>query len=224
MDSAAEDRQELVRQCQSFLDPDHYGPYIDTLANDVLTPDNIQSGRLRLYIKMQNVQDFEHGLHHRLITSPIAVIRAFETAVESIVPDSFPEKWQTVPLGKQIKIGVVGELGPHTVSPRDLTSAFISQLVRVEGVAVKVADPQIWVRKSVHYCEKTGRFTSRDYHDATAGDSLPASTVYPQTDDQGNPLTTEFGLSQYTSCQTVTLQQLPEDAPAGQLPQSTTVS
>ena len=221
MDSAAEDRQALVRQCQSFLDPEFRGPYIDTLAHEVLTPDNIQSGKLRLHIELGNVQAFSHDLHRRLVSDPKPVIRALETAVENIVPDSFPERG---PIGKQIKIGVVGELGDHTVSPRDLTCAFISQLVRVEGVAVKVAAPQTWVRKLVQYCEKTDQFFTRDFHDATSLDSLPTSAVYPQTDDQGNPLTTELGLCQFKDRQTVTLQQLPEDAPVGQLPQSTTVS
>lgn len=221
MDSASEDRQALVRQCQSFLDPNFRGPYINTLAHVVLTSDNIQSGKLRLHIELGHVQDFSHDLHHRLVSDPKSVIRALETAVETVVSDSFPER---VPVGKQIKIGVVGELGTHTVSPRDLTSAFISQLVRVEGVAVKVATPQTWVRRLVQYCEKTNEFFTRDFHDATSLDSLPTTAVYPQTDDQGNPLTTELGLSEFKNRQTVILQQLPEDAPVGQLPQSTTVS
>ena len=224
MDSAAEDRQALVRQSQSFLDPDQHGPYIDKLAHVVLTQENIENDKMRLYISLQDVRDFDHGLLHRLVSEPKTVIRALETAVETILPVSCPEKWQTVPDGKHIKIGFVGEFGPRTVSPRELTSAFISQLVRVEGVAVKVAVPQVWFRKSVHYCEKTGKFSTRVYHDATSYDSPPTSAVLPQYDDQGNPLITELGFCKFKNRQTVVLQQLPEDAPAGQLAQSTTVS
>lgn len=220
MDSAAEDRHELVRQCQSFLDPDQYGPYMHALEKDVLTADNIQNRRLRLEIDIGDVQTFRRSLHHRFVTDPSAVIRAFGTAVESVVSGSFPE----VGLDEnQIQIGVVGELGPNTVSPRDLTSAFIFQLVRVEGVAVKVADPQTWLSKSVQYCEKTGHFMMKDYPDAISYDILPTNAVYPQYDDQGNPLTTELGQCKFTNRQFVTLQQLPEDAPVGQLPSSTTV-
>lgn len=224
MDSAAEDRQALVRQSESFLDPVGDGPYIHKLAHEVLTQENVQSGKLRLRISLEDVQNFSHGLHRRLITDPRPVISALETVIETIVASSCPEKWQTVPHGKQIKVGIVGELGKRTVSPRDLTSAFISQLVRVEGVAVKVALPQTFVRKLVQYCEKTRQFSTTVYHDATSYNSSPTSTVYPQFDDQGNPLTTETGLSEYKDRQTVVLQQLPEDGPAGQLPQFTTVS
>jgi len=42
--------------------------------------------------------------------------------------------------------------------------------------------------------------------------------IYPTKDDQGNPLTTQYGLSSYTDYQTLLIQEMPEKAPAGQLP------
>lgn len=38
--------------------------------------------------------------------------------------------------------------------------------------------------------------------------------------DTGNLLTTEFGMCKYKASQTVTVQELPETAPPGQLPHS----
>lgn len=42
----------------------------------------------------------------------------------------------------------------------------------------------------------------------------------PVQDDSKNPLVTEFGLCTYDDYQQVTLQEMPERAPAGQMPDS----
>lgn len=60
----------------------------------------------------------------------------------------------------------------------------------------------------------------RKYSDLTSTDAYPSSTVYPTKDDDGNLLETEFGLSLYKDHQTLTIQEMPEKSPAGQLPRS----
>jgi DNA replication licensing factor MCM3 len=46
------------------------------------------------------------------------------------------------------------------------------------------------------------------------------TAVYPTKDSEGHDLETEFGLSTYKDHQTITLQEMPEKAPMGQLPRS----
>lgn len=91
--------------------------------------------------------------------------------------------------------------------------------------------------QSVHYCPETKKHTSRDYVDATdpnlglqalddSGREQPdriiniTTSVYPTKDAEGNNLETEFGLCTFKDHQTITLQEMPEKAPMGQLPRS----
>ncbi|CAO3594923.1 unnamed protein product [Absidia cylindrospora] len=61
----------------------------------------------------------------------------------------------------------------------------------------------------------------REYRDSTTpGNSIPTGAVYPTEDDNGDALVTEFGYSTYRDHQSISIQEMPERAPAGQLPRS----
>lgn len=78
--------------------------------------------------------------------------------------------------------------------------------------------------KSVHYNEVQKLFMWREYKDQTMSVNAPASSsVYPTEDDKGNPLTTEYGYCTYRDHQMISIQEMPERAPAGQLPRSVDV-
>lgn len=78
--------------------------------------------------------------------------------------------------------------------------------------------------KSVHYNEKKKTHLAREYRDQTTSSNGPATTsVYPTEDADGDPLITEYGYSVYRDHQTISIQEMPERAPAGQLPRSVDV-
>lgn len=80
------------------------------------------------------------------------------------------------------------------------------------------------VTKTVHYCEKTEKFHYREYHDVSNFGTIQASSsAYPKVDEEGNPLQTEYGFSVYRDQQRISIQEMPERAPAGQLPRSVEV-
>lgn len=106
-------------------------------------------------------------------------------------------------------------------------------LVNSYGVVGSLVYPKLV--RSVHYCPATKKFMERKYTDLTSLEAVPTSAVYPtkvnslfvcliwlyinlNKDEDGNVLETEFGLCSYKDHQTITIQEMPEKAPAGQLP------
>jgi DNA replication licensing factor MCM3 len=143
----------------------------------------------------------------------------------------------------RICVAFEGNFGANSVTPRSLTAEFLGQMVAVEGIVTRCSLVRPKVVRSVHYCDKTVRivrvatlnavqrvwimyrylqkqFQAREYRDHTDMTGLPTGTSYPQEDDHGNRLETEFGLSVYKNSQTVTIQEMPESSPLGQLPRS----
>jgi len=111
-----------------------------------------------------------------------------------------------------------GSFGSRHVTPRTLSSKFLGHLVCLEGIVTKCSLVRPKIVRSVHFCPATKKTIERRYTDMTSTSAFPSSTVYPTKDDEGNPLETEYGLSVYKDHQTVTIQEMPEKAPAGQLP------
>lgn len=76
--------------------------------------------------------------------------------------------------------------------------------------------------RSVHICEANGFVITRQHHDSHSlqPDAHLVTRGVPKTDKEGNPLRIEVALSNFRDSQTVTLQEMPEAAPTGQLPRS----
>ena len=116
-----------------------------------------------------------------------------------------------------------GSFGIYAVSPRGLLSTFLDCLVSVEGIVTKCTAVRPKLVMSKHFCEDNSKFSSREYRDVTTLTGLPTSTRIPTRDEAGNTLTTEYGLCQYLDYQIITVQEMPENAPSGQLPRSVEV-
>lgn len=151
--------------------------------------------------------------------TPGDYLPAFDKALKNVVltlRDPTRHKIDDLPF----YVAFSGSFGENHVNPRTLRAMHLSRLISIEGIVTRCSLVRPKVVKSVHYCEATGEFLSREYRDATMGDGIPGSSAYPQTDKDGNPLMTEYGHSTYRDHQTVSIQEMPERAPAGQLPRS----
>ena len=146
-------------------------------------------------------------------------IVAFERALKEYVTQVDPV------YGKQTDeffVGFEGSFGKKHVTPRTLTSRDLNSTVCVEGIITKASLVRPKLVQSVHYCPGSKKTLSRNYADLTSISAQgPTGSAYPTQDPEtGEALETEFGLSTYRDHQTLTIQEMPEKAPTGQLPRS----
>lgn len=133
---------------------------------------------------------------------------------------------------KRYYINFEGNFGRNHVTPRGLKAQLVNQLVSVRGIVTRMGLVKPMIQTSVHYCEATKKGEVRHYNDNTnlaemGADSQNKSTngseTFPVKDKDGNTLTHEYGYCLYKDSQIVTIQEMPENAPPGQLPRSVQV-
>jgi len=199
------------------------------------THENLLRGKeptVRLLLPLDALRNSSPREAEMLLKEPLVGLRAAETALEEVVAE---KRWlhdgkvvvPTLEPGKNVadnlRIGVVGNFGSHFVSPRTLKANFVGKMVCVEGIVTKISSVQPKLVKSVHYCPTTKMQLRRDYRDGTSLSGPPTSTILPQKDMNGALLELEFGLSVFKNYQRITVQEMPERAPLGQLPRSVDV-
>ncbi|ORD95614.1 MCM3, partial [Hepatospora eriocheir] len=117
-------------------------------------------------------------------------------------------------------LGFKGALGTHFCTPRTIKSSYLQKMVCCEGIVTSVSHVRPKLRTSVHYDEIKNQFFEKEYRDGTMIERMPITdTTYP-TNFEGRTLIPEYGLSIYKDFQTIVLQEMPENAPAGHLPRS----
>ncbi|CEH16256.1 mcm-domain-containing protein [Ceraceosorus bombacis] len=177
----------------------------------------------RLIVNIDELRSYNRDLATGLLDSPNEFLPAFDIALRNMV-DQLHDPLKDDVQGKQYYIGLRGSFGDHHVNPRTLRSQHLGKLMSLEGIVTKCSLVRPKVLKSVHYCEATGKHHAREYRDATMYGTLPPSRgAYPTDDGNGNRVTTEYGHSLYRDHQMISIQEMPERAPPGQLPRSVDV-
>ncbi|PKS11586.1 hypothetical protein jhhlp_003351 [Lomentospora prolificans] len=215
-DAATKDR---IRQAEEFLDP-HDSPHRSYRSDIILM---LQKNQRRLTVNLDHVRDQNAELAQGLLSHPFDYTLAFNHALKEIVktiPQARPD--QTAP-DVLYYCAWAGSFGSASCNPRTLSSSHLNHMVSVEGIVTRCSLIRPKITKSVHYNETKNIFQFREYQDQTMTNGVTTSSVYPQEDDEGNPLITEYGFSTYRDHQTVSIQEMPERAPAGQLPRGVDV-
>ncbi|XP_023318639.1 DNA replication licensing factor Mcm3 [Trichogramma pretiosum] len=204
--------KKIEKEYLEFLDDAEDQGIYSTLIKNM-----IEEKRYRLIVNMNDLRRKNPTRAAGLLNDSFDEIVPFKRALKQMV-ESFDTEY-----GKgntEFFIGFEGSFGSKHTTPRTLTSRFLGNMVCVEGIVVRCSLVRPKVVRSVHYCKATSTVSERAYSDLTSFDAFPATAVYPTQDDDGNPLETEYGLSTYKDHQTLTIQEMPEKAPAGQLPRS----
>uniref|UniRef100_H2RU71 DNA replication licensing factor MCM3 n=1 Tax=Takifugu rubripes TaxID=31033 RepID=H2RU71_TAKRU len=177
----------------------------------------ISENKARLIVNINDLRRRNEGRAAKLMNTAFQELIAFQRALKDLVAsvDATYAKQH-----EEFYVGLEGSFGSKHVTPRTLTSRLLGNMVCVEGIITKCSLVRPKVVRSVHYCPATKKTMERKYTDMTSLDAFPSSAIYPTKDEENNPLETEFGLSIYKDHQTITVQEMPEKAPAGQLPRS----
>ncbi|KAN0063157.1 MCM DNA helicase complex subunit [Thecaphora frezii] len=174
----------------------------------------------RLIVNLDDVRSFNREFATGLLNEPNEYLPAFDAALYTLI-EQITHSLNIDVQGKQYYIGLRGSFGDHHVNPRTLRSIHLGKMMSLEGIVTRCSLVRPKILKSVHYCEMTDKFHQREYRDATMYGTLPpSSTVYPTEDENGYRLTTEYGHSVFRDHQMISIQEMPERAPPGQLPRS----
>nr|AAH56718.1 MCM3 minichromosome maintenance deficient 3 (S. cerevisiae) [Danio rerio] len=207
-----QEMREAQRDYLDFLDDDQDQGIYQSKVRQM-----ISENKSRLIVNLNDLRRRNEKRAAKLLNNAFEELLAFQRALKDLVASI------DATYAKQCEeffIGLEGSFGSKHVSPRTLTSRLLGSMVCLEGIVTKCSLVRPKVVRSVHYCPATKKTMERKYTDLTSLDAFPSSAIYPTKDEENNPLETEFGLSVYKDHQTITIQEMPEKAPAGQLPRS----
>ncbi|KAK5135633.1 MCM DNA helicase complex subunit [Meristemomyces frigidus] len=216
-DEAVRDR---VRAAQEFLDPND--PRARSYRADILLM--LNRGFRRLTVSIDEIRAHSRELADGLLNVPFDYSQAFDRALKDIVRTLPNRPAHETAEETMYYCAYVGSFGEYACNPRTLSSHLLSHMVSLEGIVTKCSLVRPKVVKSVHYNENKSTFHFREYRDQTmTANGAASSSVYPTQDEEGNPLVTEYGYCTYRDHQTISIQEMPERAPAGQLPRGVDV-
>lgn len=232
----ATQQQELMRRFTAFLDADNgHGVLADRIQQMVQAPDQETLANndtpKRLIVSVDQLRDFDPELAQDVVEHPVDHLPVFERAMQDLIMGIRQDLAGNKRRLADFRIGLDGAFGTRHVSPRGLNAGLVGGVVKVDGIVTRASVVRPRLVLSVHYCPITKKFHEKTFRDNASVSSLAVFTQnagmpgssYPTKDEDGNPLETEFGMCWYRDSQRITIQEMPEKSPPGQLPRSVEV-
>ncbi|GAA5943425.1 MCM DNA helicase complex subunit MCM3, partial [Sporobolomyces koalae] len=221
--------QARTRRFTEFLDLDAGSPAARRMSMNyrVAVQKMVQARERRLIINLDDLRDFDREFCNGLLMEPAAWQPAADAALKDTAVNAATDRNAESLKKDTFYVGYKGSFGENHATPRTLKSDKLGKMVCLEGIVTRCNLVRPKMQQSVHYCQVTKNFHTRIYTDrlsaSAASGAPPSSTTYPQQDADGNPLEIEHGLSTFMDHQMIAIQEMPERAPAGQLPRSVEV-
>lgn len=217
MDLVFEDR---VRTFQNFLSIVLDGvPKYEQAIQRML-----KDHKKRLPIDIDELRRFDINFANGLLETPAdyfpPALKALTEAIQAIYN---PVETPGIKIEDhdEFYLSFYGSFGAYNLSPRTINSSYLSKMISVEGIVTKASLVRPKIIRSVHYNKNKNYFFAREFRDQTTSfDPVNTVVTYPTEDSEGNKLETEYGYCTYRDHQVVTIQELPELSPPGQLPRS----
>jgi DNA replication licensing factor MCM3 len=216
-DEAVRDR---VRAATEFLDPTD--PRAQSHRADIVLM--LNRGLRRLVVSIDDIRSHSRELADGLLYTPFEFAPAFDQALKDVIKTLPNRPARETDDETMYYCAFMGSFGENACNPRTLGSGLLNRMVCLEGIVTKCSLVRPKVVKSVHWNEAKQTFMFREYRDQTmTANGAASNSVYPTEDADHNPLITEYGYCTYRDHQTISIQEMPERAPAGQLPRGVDV-
>eukprot|EP00915_Cephaloidophora_sp_WS-2016_P001172 GHVH01001616.1.p1 GENE.GHVH01001616.1~~GHVH01001616.1.p1 ORF type:complete len:843 (+),score=117.31 GHVH01001616.1:65-2530(+) len=176
------------------------------------------------------ITDFDRlhpGIARLVLVQPAIYLPAINSVVRDLFHQVLSEFDDTEIVDNRLfrdpRLALKGWLRGNTVTPRGLKASRINTVVAVEGIVTRAGTAKHRILHSNYVAEKSLKKSKVDYHQDQFY-KTPGIIVIPRKDHEGNHYHLETGLTEFKSYQIFTVQEMPENAPSGQLPCSVEVN
>ncbi|ORY92577.1 MCM2/3/5 family-domain-containing protein [Leucosporidium creatinivorum] len=217
--------RDRTRKFTEFLDLDRNDALARKMSMDYkqAIQKMVQVDERRLIVNLDDLRDYDREFCDGLLKEPSAWQPAADQALKDCAVNTGSEGLRE----ETFYVGFRGSFGENHATPRTLRADKLGKMVCLEGIVTRCNLVRPKMQQSIHFCQTTKVFHTRLYTDrlsAAAATGAPvSSSTYPTQDPDGNPLEIEHGLSSFMDQQMIMIQEMPERAPAGQLPRSVEV-
>lgn len=176
----------------------------------------VENNQTRLIVDLDDLRH-DHTIEtNEFLKTPLGFFAPWQDALNTFAKHQANIETDT----NDLTIGIEGNFGGNLVSPRDLTTKYLGQLVCVEGIATRTSIVRPKTSKKVLFAPATGQHFPKTFYDKTSLTGFQTPAVIPNKDADGNVLEEEFGLSHYINSQSLSIQEMPENSPSGLIPSS----